>query len=52
MRAIAFLTAFSVLLSASVEAQPLPDLGGSADALLSPQTECAQVRDESQAAAR
>ncbi|HEY9532173.1 MAG TPA: M48 family metalloprotease [Burkholderiales bacterium] len=39
MRAIAFLTAFSVLLSASVEAQPLPDLGGSADALLSPQTE-------------
>ena len=36
---MAFLTAFSVLLSASVEAQPLPDLGGSADALLSPQTE-------------
>jgi predicted Zn-dependent protease len=39
MRAVALLTALCMLLPGSAPAQPLPDLGGSADAILSPQTE-------------
>ncbi len=39
MRALAFLTALAVLIAASAAAQPLPDLGGSADTVLTPYTE-------------
>src|SRR5688572_27781437 len=39
MRAMAFLTVLSMLAAGGAAAQPLPDLGGSADTILSPQTE-------------
>jgi predicted Zn-dependent protease len=39
MRALAFLTALALLSAGGAAAQPLPDLGGSADTILSPQTE-------------
>ncbi len=39
MRALAFLTALSMLMPGAAAGQALPDLGGSADAVLSPQME-------------